>query len=78
MKNTDLKDLIATWYPAPQFVQSIYSKGRKDYVYVSPSLLQTVVRASCFTDSFTPGTRTGISNFSIPSDHRPFIVDFNL
>ena len=78
LKNTNLKDLIATWYPAPQFVQSTYGKDRRDYVYVSPSLLQTVVRASCFTDSFTPGTRTGISNFSIPSDHRPFIVDFNL
>ncbi len=75
---TDLKDVIGTWYPAPQFVQSTYGKDRRDYIYVSPELLQNVVRVSCFTDSFTPGTKTNISNFSIPSDHRPFIVDFNL
>ena len=78
LKSTSLKDVVATWYPAPQFVQSTYGKDRRDFIYVSPSLLQNVVRVSCFTDSFTPGTKTDISNFSIPSDHRPFIVDFNL
>ena len=78
LKSTNLKDVIATWYPAPQFVQSTYGKDRRDFIYVSPSLLQNVVRVSCFTDSFTPGTRTDISNFSIPSDHRPFIIDLNL
>ena len=78
LNNTNLKDIIATWYPAPQFVQSTYGVDRRDYVYLSPALVQNVVRASTFTDSFTPGTVTGISNFKTPSDHRPFIVDFNL
>ena len=78
LDNTSLKDIIATWYPAPQFVQSTYGVDRKDYVYLSPALVQNVVRASTFNDSFTPGTVTGISNFRIPSDHRPFIIDFNL
>ena len=78
LDKTNLKDIIATWYPAPQFVQSTYGVDRRDFVYLSPALVQNVVRAVTFTDSFTPGTKTGISNFSIPSDHRPFIIDFNL
>ena len=78
LDKTNLKDIIATWYPAPQFVQSTYGVDRRDFVYLSPALVQNVVRAVTFTDSFTPGTKTGISNFSIPSDHRPFIVDFNI
>ena len=78
LTKTGLKDIIATWYPSPQFVQSTHGVDRRDMIYISPSLVQNVVRASTFTDSFTPGTRTGISNFSTPSDHRPFIIDFNL
>ena len=78
LETTSLKDLIADRYPAPQFVASTYGTDRRDYIYLSPQLLQSVTRASVFTDSFTPGTKTGISNFSMPSDHRPFIVDFNL
>ena len=78
LDKTDLQDIVATWYPAPQFVQSTYGTDRRDFIYLSPSLVQNVVRVSTFTDTFTPGTTTNISNFKIPSDHRPFIVDFNL
>ena len=78
LNNTNLKDIIATWYPAPQFVRSTYRADRRDYVYLSPALVQNVVRASTFTDSFTPCTESGVSTFRTPSDHRPFIIDFNL
>ncbi|MCR5519708.1 MAG: endonuclease/exonuclease/phosphatase family protein [Bacteroidales bacterium] len=78
LNNTNLQDVIASWYPAPQFVQSTYGKDRRDYIYMSPNLIKNVVRASTFTDSFTPGTKLGVSNFSQPSDHRPFIIDLNL
>jgi len=43
-----------------------------------PILMSTVGLAWTFADSFTPGTKLSISNFSMPSDHRPFIVDFQL
>ena len=78
LDKTNLKDIIAVWYPSPQFVKSIYGTDRKDYVYLSPSLVPNVGRATIFTDSFTPATETGVSTFRNPSDHLPIIVDFNL
>ena len=78
LNKTNLQDVIATKYPAPNFISSTYGKDRRDFIYLSPDLMSTVGLAWTFADSFTPGTKLSISNFSMPSDHRPFIVDFQL
>ena len=66
---------------APQnFYSTTGGKSRIDYVYVTPPVLEKVVRAEVITDDYTRPVRNPqkISNFWHPSDHRPIVVDLKL
>lgn len=70
-------DVIAEMYPGT-FVTSTFGQARVDYVYVTKPLLKAITHAESVRDSYTKPVYSGISNFYIPSDHLPIIVDFNL
>ncbi|MBQ9819717.1 MAG: endonuclease/exonuclease/phosphatase family protein [Bacteroidales bacterium] len=76
---TPYKDVIHE--RAPQnFYSTTGGKSRIDYVYVTPPVLEKVVRAEVITDDYTRPVRNPqkISNFWHPSDHRPIVVDLKL
>ena len=74
-KKTKLVDVIEKWYPG-DFVSSTGGKSRIDYVYASPSMYSSVSNATIVIDDWTIIQKTNLSNFYLPSDHRPIIVDF--
>ena len=76
---TPYKDLIHELNP-DNFYSTTGGKGRIDYVYVTPPVLEKVVRAEVITDDYTRPVRSPqkISNFWHPSDHRPIVVDLRL
>ena len=78
-EQTPYKDVIHE--RAPQnFYSTTGGKSRIDYVYVTPPVLEKVVRAEVITDDYTRPVRNPqkISNFWHPSDHRPIVVDLKL
>ena len=55
------------------------NNSRIDFVYVTKPLLDACKDVDPFVDSYTNAVRSEVSsNFWIPSDHHPIIVDFNL
>ncbi|MCM1348665.1 MAG: endonuclease [Firmicutes bacterium] len=77
--NTPYVDVIAEQYPQ-EFKSSIFGDGRIDFVYCSPALYKTVTDAAIIRNAYTEPVRDPqkLSNFCIPSDHCPIIVNFNL
>ena len=76
--NTHLVDIIASGYPGC-FVSSTGGNSRIDYMFASPSMYDRVVNAFSVMDSYTTPIRaTSVSNFYLPSDHRPILVDFDM
>ncbi len=78
-EQTPYKDLIHEMNP-DNFYSTTGGKARIDYVYVTPPVLERVVRAEVITDDYTRPVRDEkkISNFWHPSDHRPIVVDLKL
>ncbi len=74
--HTDLIDVIANRFPG-QFVASIQSGRRIDYIHASRPMYDRIVKAMTVTDDWTFGVKAeGLSNFWYPSDHFPLLVDF--
>jgi hypothetical protein len=80
LNKTQLKDVIAECYPAPDnLVSSTGGTARIDYVYVSSGLMDKVVNALILGDKWVyPVKSKFVSSFYDPSDHRPILVDFDL
>lgn len=76
ISQTGLVDLIATRYPGC-YVSSTYGQSRFDYIYMDEGTFARVCDAGVLTTQWTTLEYTGISNFYIPSDHRPILVDIN-
>lgn len=78
LSHTDLIDCVQKRYEGT-FMSSTYSGGRIDYVYVSPSLYEDVVRAGALLDSFSTSYKIQDSPRSYaeyyPSDHRPIMIE---
>jgi endonuclease/exonuclease/phosphatase family metal-dependent hydrolase len=75
---TDLVDVIGARNPG-EFVSSTAKGTRRiDYIYLSPSLDARVRSASIIKETWVPVKYTGISNYWIPSDHLPIVVDLKL
>ena len=73
-----LTDLMHGLYP-DRLISST-SSGRIDYMFLSDDLYSRVTDACTLVDSWvTPVlASTGISNFRLPSDHRPILVQIKL
>ena len=75
--NTDLIDIIAERYPG-YFVSTTGGNSRIDYMYASPMMYNRIINAMVLIDNWTRPVKTIFSNFYIPSDHRPILVDFEM
>ena len=72
-------DVLGTLYPG-EFITTTGGESRIDFIYCTKPLFDSVVEARVVSDSYTTPVRDpqNLSNFWHPSDHRPFIVDFNI
>ena len=77
--NTPYIDVIAEKYPG-EFKSTIFGKSRIDFVYCTQPLYNRITRAEVIRDAYTEPMRDPrkLSNFCIPSDHCPIVVDFNM
>lgn len=77
--HTPYLDVIAEKYPG-EFKSSVLSKSRIDFVYCTQPLFNRVTRAAIIRDAYTEPVRDPgkLSNFCIPSDHCPIVVDFDM
>lgn len=73
-EQTSLVDLMATRYPG-NFVSTTFGYSRFDYIYMDPASYARVQDAGVITTQWTAPVFSGYSNFYIPSDHRPLMVD---
>ncbi len=81
-EHSDLVDLMHATYP-DRLISSTTgdaSGSRIDYMYLSPALYSRVTDACTVVDTWAAPvlTATGLSNFRLPSDHRPLLVQFDL
>ena len=76
--NTSLVDLMHALYPGRLICST--SSSRIDYMFLSPDLYEKVTDACTVVDSWAvPSLEfTGISNFYLPSDHRPILVQLKM
>lgn len=76
---TDYVDVIAQLHPA-QFIPSTGNGRRIDFIYCTPTLFKMVKTAEIISDGYTTPVRepNKLSNFWIPSDHKPIIVEFRI
>lgn len=76
--HTDLIDVVQSRFEG-MFITSIYSAGRIDYIYASPSVYKDIVRAGALLDSFSTSYKIENSPRSYaeyyPSDHRPVMIE---
>ena len=72
-------DVLGTLYPG-EFITTTGGESRIDFIYCTKPLFDSVVEARVVSDSYTTPVRDpqNLSNFWHPSDHRPFIVDFDI
>ena len=83
LDHTDLKDAMYMFWNAGEadtFCSSTSgAKDRRDFIYLSPSLMDKTRRAIMVNDAWTYQiVPLGIGNFKSPSDHRPILVDIQL
>ena len=72
--NTSLIDVIGTRY-SHCFMYTTASSRRIDYVYMDEASYRKITDACVLTERWTAPQETSISNFRIPSDHRPILID---
>ena len=72
-------DTFGYRYPG-KFCTTTGGKARIDYIYCTKPLFDSITRAEVISDSWTTPVRDpgNLSNFWIPSDHLPLLVDFDL
>ncbi len=75
--NSSLVDLMHGMYPDRLISSTTYS--RIDFIYLSPDIYARVTDACTVVDSWATAElqSTGLSNFRLPSDHRPILVQFD-
>lgn len=85
LENTDLKDVMYEFWNgdgADTFCNTTTgAKDRRDYIYLSPSLMNKTRRAIMVNDSWTYNIEViplSEQSFKSPSDHRPILVDIDL
>ncbi len=85
LNNTNLKDVIADYYPSNYFMTSTSGSARIDILYASPSMFDRIVESTTIVDSWTNicpehefCKNWTSQKFRDPSDHRPVIVDFDM
>lgn len=74
--HTPYIDLINKLYPN-QFIPTIKTTRRIDFIYCSPSLFEMVKSAKVIADTYTTPVRepNKLSYFWIPSDHLPIVME---
>lgn len=81
LQNTPYVDVIAEQHPG-EFISSTYGKSRIDFVYCTKPLYNCVKHAEILQDDGAWLTvvrdPSKLSNFYLPSDHRPIVVDFKI
>lgn len=78
VKNSDCVDVLSNFHPGRHFT-STSGVARVDYVFASPSVFGSVVDAYVVMDDWTmPVQSAQFSDFCLPSDHRPILVDLKL
>lgn len=72
-------DVLGTLYPG-EFITTTGGTSRIDFVYCTKPLFDSIKEARVVSDSYTTPVRDpqNLSNFWHPSDHRPFIIDFEI
>ncbi|MBQ2395066.1 MAG: metal-dependent hydrolase [Alistipes sp.] len=81
IENTNLKDVIADYYPSgTYFMSSTYGDNRIDIMYASPSMFNRITNSIMLMDEWTSllPAWSYHASFRDPSDHRPVLVDFNM
>ena len=85
LENTDLKDSVYEFWNGDgvdTFCNTTTgAKDRRDFIYLSPSLMNKTRRAIILNDSWTYKIEVislPTQNFKSPSDHRPVLVDIQL
>ena len=74
--HTSLVDLIASRYPG-NYISTTFGYSRFDYIYMDSATYARVWDAGVITTRWTSPVFSGFSNFYIPSDHRPLLVDLD-
>ena len=85
LEHTDLKDVMYEFWNgggADTFCNTTTgAKDRRDFIYLSPSLMNKTRRAIMLNDSWTykiEVIQLSEQSFKSPSDHRPILVDIQL
>ncbi len=85
LEHTDLKDVMYEFWNgggADTFCNTTSgAKDRRDFIYLSPSLMNKTRRAIMLNDSWTYKLKVihlSEQSFKSPSDHRPILVDIQL
>ncbi len=74
-ENTPYHDVIAETYPL-KFQSTTEDNKRIDYIYASPFMMQHIVKANVIRDGFAKNRKISLSNFCLPSDHLPILIEF--
>lgn len=79
LEHTPYIDILAKKYPNA-LQPTVAGKYRIDYVYATPALYNRIKHAEVIWDDYTTPRRDpqGLSNFWLPSDHLPILVDFDM
>ncbi|MDE7443073.1 MAG: endonuclease, partial [Muribaculaceae bacterium] len=79
LQETPYVDVIAETYPG-EFKTSCLGNARIDFVYCTKPLMDRVKHADIVRNDYTEPVRhpQNLSNFCLPSDHRPIVVDFDM
>lgn len=74
-EHTTYRDVIAEKHPG-DFQTTVLGDARIDFIYASPSMMDRIGKANVIREGFAANHRVDISNFCIPSDHLPILIEF--
>lgn len=80
LENTPYIDVISKKFPRRLMSTTHAPNLRIDYIYCTPPLYNRIISARIIRNAFTTPVRDPKkqSNFYIPSDHLPIVVDFDM
>lgn len=80
LENTPYIDVISKKYPRSLMSTTADPRLRIDFIYCTPPLYDRIISARIIRNAYTTPVRDPKkqSNFYLPSDHLPIVVDFDL
>lgn len=74
-ENTPYRDAVAEKHP-DNFQSTTENGKRIDFIYASPAMMQRISKANVIREGFAKNRKINLSNFCLPSDHLPILIEF--